>query len=154
MRFITCLNTFRVCGHVRVRSHASPEKACNIQWKILQWKISPYMKYIIVTKQKKNYDFACVINCTCELTCRCACACACDHTRPREQYVNWAGNSDMKTDRYHFRAGKIRYSGERNSVLLKASSGACCAPCNFVLIVTLRGTSVCLTMYLTLHQMK
>ena len=55
-------------------------------------KTSPYVKYIIITKQKRNYDFACVINCTCELTCRCACACACDHTCPREQYVNWTGN--------------------------------------------------------------
>ena len=53
-----------------------------------------------------------------------------------------------------FRAGKISFSGERNSVLLKASSEARCAPRNFVLIVTLRGTSVCLTMYLTVHQMK
>ena len=52
------------------------------------------------------------------------------------------------------RAGKIRFSGERNSVLLKASSGARCTPRNFVLIVTLLGTSVCLTLYLTVHQMK
>ena len=52
------------------------------------------------------------------------------------------------------RAGKIRFSGERNSMLLKASSGACCAPRNFVLLVMLRGTSVCLTVYLTMHQMK
>ena len=52
------------------------------------------------------------------------------------------------------RAGKIRFSGERNSVFLKEISGARCAPRNFVLLVTLRGTSVCLTVYLIAHQMK
>ena len=40
------------------------------------------------------------------------------------------------------RAGKIRFSGARKFVLLKASSGDCCAPCNFLLLVTLRGTRV------------
>ena len=52
------------------------------------------------------------------------------------------------------RTRKNRFSGERNSVLLKTSSGARSAPRNFVLLVTLRGTSVCLTVYLTVHQMK
>ena len=35
------------------------------------------------------------------------------------------------------RGVKIRFSGERNSVLLKASSGSRCAPRNFVLLVML-----------------
>ena len=59
--------------------------------------------------------------------------------------------------RFHFnrnRAGKIRFSGERNSVLLKTSSGASYAPHNFVLTVTLQHASVCLTVYLAMHQMK
>ena len=34
-------------------------------------------------------------------------------------------------------ARKIRFSGTRKSVLLKASSGERCAPRNFVLFVTL-----------------
>ena len=37
------------------------------------------------------------------------------------------------------RTGKIRFSGTRKSVLLKATSGRY-APCNFVLAVTLGGT--------------
>ena len=45
--------------------------------------------------------------------------------------------------------GKIRFSATWKSVLLKASSGEHCAPCSFVLFVTLRDTCVCLTMYLT-----
>ena len=52
------------------------------------------------------------------------------------------------------KTGKNRFSGEQSSPLLKANSGARCAPCNFVLLVTLQGTSVCLTVYLTVHQMK
>ena len=40
---------------------------------------------------------------------------------------------------------KIRFSGKQNSMLLKASTGACCAPRNFVLLVTLQGLSVCFT---------
>ena len=59
--------------------------------------------------------------------------------------------------RFHLnrnRAGKIRFSGKRNSVLLKTSSGARCTPCNFVPLVTLRRTSICLTVYLIVHQMK
>ena len=52
------------------------------------------------------------------------------------------------------KAGKTRFSGERNSVLLKANSGAPCAPHNFVLLVTLWGTSVCLTECLAMHQRK
>ena len=52
------------------------------------------------------------------------------------------------------RARKIRFSGEQNSVLLKASSGERCAPRNFVLLMTLRVTNVCLTVYLAVHQMK
>ena len=52
----------------------------------------------------------------------------------------------MKTVVYdkEYRAGKIWFSGEQNSMLLKARSGARCAPHNFVLIVTLQSTSVCL----------
>ena len=41
-------------------------------------------------------------------------------------------------NKFQTRAGKIRFSGERNFMLLKTSSGARCAPCNFVLLVTLR----------------
>ena len=52
------------------------------------------------------------------------------------------------------RAGKISFSGARKSVLLKASSGEHYAPCNFVHLVTLRGTLVHLTLYLAMHQMK
>ena len=51
-------------------------------------------------------------------------------------------------------ARKIRFAGTRMSVLLKASSGEHCAPHNFVLLVTLGGTSVRLIVYLTVHQMK
>ena len=49
---------------------------------------------------------------------------------------------------------KIRFSGARKFVFLKAGSGECCATHNFVHFVTLRGTSVCLIMYLVVHQMK
>ena len=52
------------------------------------------------------------------------------------------------------RAGKIRFSGARKSVLLKPSSGERCAPQNFVQLVTFRGTRVHLIMYLVVHQMK
>ena len=38
------------------------------------------------------------------------------------------------------KAGKIRFSGARKSVLLKASSEERCAPQNFVHLVTFRGT--------------
>ena len=41
-----------------------------------------------------------------------------------------------------YRAGKIRFSGTQKSMLLKASSGECCASCNFVLLVTLRGSFI------------
>ena len=50
------------------------------------------------------------------------------------------------------RAGKIRFSGAQKSVLLKESPGECCAPHNFVYLVTLRGTCVHLIMWLTVHQ--
>ena len=46
------------------------------------------------------------------------------------------------------RAEKIRFFGTQKSVLLKASSGECCAPRNFVLLVMLGGTCVCLIVYL------
>ena len=52
------------------------------------------------------------------------------------------------------RTGKIRFSGARKSVLLKTSSGECCAPQNFVHLVTFRGTRVHLIVYLIVHQMK
>ena len=52
------------------------------------------------------------------------------------------------------RAGKIRFSGAQKSVLLKASSGERCAPCNFVHLVALQGTCVRLIVYLVVHQMK
>ena len=52
------------------------------------------------------------------------------------------------------RAGKIRFSGARKSVLLKPSSGERCTPRNFVLLVTLEGTRSHLTVYLVMHQMK
>ena len=41
-------------------------------------------------------------------------------------------------------AGKIGFSGAWKSHLLKASSGESCAPHNFVHLVTLKGTCVCL----------
>ena len=43
------------------------------------------------------------------------------------------------------RTGKIRFSGTQKSLLLKPSSGECCAAHNFVLLVTLEGKRVCLT---------
>ena len=52
------------------------------------------------------------------------------------------------------RAGKNWFSGAQNSMLPKASSGEPCAPRNFVLLVTLRGTSVHLVVYLVVHHMK
>ena len=58
------------------------------------------------------------------------------------------------SNKTRYKAGKISFSGERKSVLLKASSGESCAPRNFVLLVTLRSKSVCLTGYLTVHQIK
>ena len=51
-------------------------------------------------------------------------------------------------------AEKIRFSGARKSVLLKASSGERCAPRNFVHLVTLTNTRVRLIVYLAVHQMK
>ena len=51
-------------------------------------------------------------------------------------------------------AGKIRFSGTQKSVLLKASSGECCAPHNFVLLLTLGGTCICLIVYIAVYQMK
>ena len=51
-------------------------------------------------------------------------------------------------------AGKIRFSGTLKSMLLKASPGECFAPCNFVLLVTLRGSHVHLIVYLTMYEMK
>ena len=47
-----------------------------------------------------------------------------------------------------FRAGKIRFSGAWKSVLIKASSGECFAPQNFVHFATFQGTRVHLIMYL------
>ena len=52
------------------------------------------------------------------------------------------------------RAGQIKFSGARKSVLLKASSGERCAPRNFVHLVTLQVTHVCFIMYLVMYQMK
>ena len=52
------------------------------------------------------------------------------------------------------RAGQIKFSGARKSVLLKASSGERCAPRNFVHLVTLRGTRIRLIVHLVVHQMK
>ena len=47
----------------------------------VQWKISPYEKYITITKQKwKYYDFARAINCTHKLTCVCLCMHVRSHT--------------------------------------------------------------------------
>ena len=55
--------------------------------KILPWKMFPYEKYIIMTKQKwKYYDFALVINCTHKLTCVCTYTYAFNCTCLREQY--------------------------------------------------------------------
>ena len=50
-------------------------------------------------------------------------------------------------DRVLSRAGKIRFSGARKSVLLKASSGERCAPQNVVHLVTFRGTRVHLILW-------
>ena len=52
------------------------------------------------------------------------------------------------------RAGKIRFYGEWKPVLLQASPGERCASHNFMLPVTLRSQSVCLTLYLIVHQIK
>ena len=52
------------------------------------------------------------------------------------------------------RAGKIRFSVTRKSVLLKASSGERFAPRNFVLLVMLGGTSFHLIVWLAVHQIK
>ena len=52
------------------------------------------------------------------------------------------------------RAGKNRFSGKRKSMLLKASSGECYAPPNFLLLVMLEATHVGLNMYLAMYQMK
>ena len=49
------------------------------------------------------------------------------------------------------RAGRIRFSGARKSVLLKASSGERCAPRNFVHLVILRDTRVPLILYLVVY---
>ena len=51
-------------------------------------------------------------------------------------------------------AGKIKFSGTRKSVLLKANLGEHCVPHNFVLLVTLEGIHVQFIMYLTMYQMK
>ena len=50
--------------------------------------------------------------------------------------------------------GLDRFSGARKSVLLKASSGECCAPQNFVHLATFRGTHAHLIVYLVVHQRK
>ena len=52
------------------------------------------------------------------------------------------------------RAGQIKFSGARTSVLLKASSGERCEPRNFVHLVTLRGARIRLIVHLVVHQMK
>ena len=52
------------------------------------------------------------------------------------------------------RAGKIRFFGARQSVLLKASSGERCAPQKFLHLLTFRGTQVYVIVYLAVHQMK
>ena len=52
------------------------------------------------------------------------------------------------------RVGKIRFSGARESMLLKASSGKVCVPQNFVHLATLQGTRVGLIVYLVVHHMK
>ena len=54
----------------------------------------------------------------------------------------------------YFRAGKIRFSGTQESVLLKAMSGKHSEHQNVVLLVTLGVTRVCLIVYHTMHQMK
>ena len=51
-------------------------------------------------------------------------------------------------------AGKIRFSLAKKSMLLKESSGEHCAAQKFVHLVTLRGTCVCLIVYLVVHQIK
>ena len=52
------------------------------------------------------------------------------------------------------RAGKIGFSDTKKSVLIKASSGECCTPYNFVLLVTLVGTHIHLIMHHVVYQMK
>ena len=51
--------------------------AYNLQWKILQWKIFSYWKYIIITNQKVKMLWFCM----------CACGCGCNWTCLREQCV-------------------------------------------------------------------
>ena len=57
-------------------------------------------------------------------------------------------------EHYESRAGKIRFSGARKSVLIKTSSGKRCAARNFVHLLTLHDTRVRLIVYLVVHQMK
>ena len=74
-------------------------------------------------------------------------------------FPNFWRNADRKKMwpnlcRITSRAGKIRFSGARKSMFLKASSGERCAPRNFVHLVTLQDTRVRLIVYLVVHQMK
>ena len=69
-------------------------------------------------------------------------------------FNNWRGTAHKSERQLHGRAGKVRFSGARKSVLLKASSGERCAPRNFVHLVALQGTCVRLIVYLVVHQMK
>ena len=51
-------------------------------------KVSPYEKYILMTKQRwKYYDFPRAISFTREFTCMGVCTCACNFTCLREQYA-------------------------------------------------------------------
>ena len=56
------------------------------------------------------------------------------------------------TNKTDLRAAKIKFSGTCKSMLLKASSAEHCAPCNFVLLLTLGGTLIHLIMNFTVYQ--
>lgn len=62
--------------------------------------------------------------------------------------------AERKTRDKWYRTGKNRISGTGKSVLLKVNLGEHWVACNFVLLVALGGTHVCLTVYFAMHQMK
>ena len=68
--------------------------------------------------------------------------------------INLASLNSPIDDLERYRARKIRFSGSRKSVFLKASSGERCPSRYFVLLVTLGGTRVDFIVYLAMPQMK
>ena len=68
--------------------------------------------------------------------------------------INLASLNSPIDDLERYRARKIRFSGSRKSVFLKASSEERCPSRYFVLLVTLGGTRVDFIVYLAMPQMK